>query len=224
MMNKKNNSRAGFTLIEIMIAIVLFSIMVAIGVGGLTVAIRSQRQAAALLGAQSNVSLAVEQMAREVRTGYLFCHLPGDYQDIDTTCEPCTITASSYKDPAAHGAIQTGPDKGYLPVWTCSALDFYNSDTDHVIYSLQNGMLMRQDNNEDGGAAEAITNSNVTVKYFNVVLFGNTEGDNWNPRITVSLGITPSSSDPAIQDSVLNLQTTISARTIDCTLGSPPNC
>jgi prepilin-type N-terminal cleavage/methylation domain-containing protein len=221
------NSRHAFTLIETIIAIGLFSILVAIGVGGFTTALRSQREAGALLGAQSNVSAAVEQMAREIRTGYLFCHVPGDNSsdNISPACQPCNITYSTYADPNAPVVLNSNPaGNSDLPIWTCNALQFYNSNSAKVTYYVDNGMLMRQDSSENNDTPEAITNGNVTIKYFDVTMFGNTEGDNWTPRITVALGIAPSSTDPTLQNNILNLQTTISARLIDCTTGSPPQC
>ncbi len=63
----------GFTLIELLVAIGLFAVVTSIAIGGFANALRSQRQAAALLSANSNVSLAIEQMGREMRTGYDFC-------------------------------------------------------------------------------------------------------------------------------------------------------
>ncbi len=63
----------GFTLIELLVAIGLFSVVTSIAVGGFTNALRSQRQTAGLLSANSNVSLVIEQMTREIRTGYDFC-------------------------------------------------------------------------------------------------------------------------------------------------------
>lgn len=62
----------GFTLIELLIAVSLFSIAVAISVGGFVRALRTQRQLIALISANSSASLAIEQMARAIRTGYSF--------------------------------------------------------------------------------------------------------------------------------------------------------
>ena len=63
----------GFTMAELLVAIGLFSVVVAIAAGGFVNALRAQSQAAALIAANSNVSLALEQMAREIRTGFEFC-------------------------------------------------------------------------------------------------------------------------------------------------------
>ena len=63
----------GFTLIEIIISLSVFIIVVTIAVGGFVGALRSQRQGAALISPNNNVSLALEQMTREIRTGRNFC-------------------------------------------------------------------------------------------------------------------------------------------------------
>ncbi len=67
-----SSSRA-FTLVELLIAIGLFSVVITIAMGGFVRALRSQRQVVALISANSNVSLVMEQMSREMRTGYYFC-------------------------------------------------------------------------------------------------------------------------------------------------------
>lgn len=72
------SSRRGFTLIELLVAVSLFSIAVAIAAGGFVRALRTQRQLIALISANSSASLAIEQMSREIRTGYDFnCVAPG---------------------------------------------------------------------------------------------------------------------------------------------------
>lgn len=65
--------RHGFVLIELIIAIGVFLVITTIAVGGFARALRTIRQNAALVAASGNTSLAMEQMAREMRTGYDFC-------------------------------------------------------------------------------------------------------------------------------------------------------
>jgi prepilin-type N-terminal cleavage/methylation domain-containing protein len=67
----KNNK--GFTMVELLVAIASFVIIISIAVGGFSGALRSQRQSIALLNANYNSSLVLEQMAREIRTGMNFC-------------------------------------------------------------------------------------------------------------------------------------------------------
>lgn len=201
--------KSGFTLVELLVAIALFSIVVTIASSGFVNALRTQRQVASLISTQSNVTLVLEQMAREVRTGYLFCHdLNSTNPNNDTLNSDycgCTVAASG--------------------VWTCDALDYYNAQAAHVNYSLQGGSLMKSDSSADNTTAQSITGGDVSVKYLHFILFGNLEGDHWTPRITISIGVAPSSTDSAVSGDILNLQTTVSAREIDCdTSVTPSNC
>jgi len=60
-------------MVELLVAIASFVIIISIAVGGFSGALRSQRQSIALLNANYNSSLVLEQMAREIRTGTNFC-------------------------------------------------------------------------------------------------------------------------------------------------------
>ena len=192
-----------------LVTVGLFTIVITIAIGGFTNAIRTQRQVSSLISTESNVSLALEQMSREIRTGYLFCHDPGDStyssrcNDSNNTSTPtCTVDNSSS-----------------TPVWTCPSIDFYDSEGNHINYSSADSALTESIN---GGAAQSITGNAVSVKYLQFKLFGQTEGDHWPPRVTVSIGIAPSSTDPAVSNNVFDLETTVSARTIDCVPNTDP--
>ncbi len=82
--------RKGFTLIELLIAVSLFSVAVAIAAGGFVRAPRTQRQLIALISANSSASLAIEQMARAIRTGYAFGCV-----GVGGACEELTFTSAT---------------------------------------------------------------------------------------------------------------------------------
>jgi prepilin-type N-terminal cleavage/methylation domain-containing protein len=88
-MKKINSKKSGFTLIELLIAVSLFAIAVAISAGGFVRALRTQRQLIALISANSSASLAIEQMARAIRTGLDFNCLSGPLG----VCEQLTFTS-----------------------------------------------------------------------------------------------------------------------------------
>lgn len=67
-----DRKRGGFTLVELIISIAVFAVLVAIAMGGLATAMRTQRQTTALIMVNSNIPFALEQMAREMRTGNTF--------------------------------------------------------------------------------------------------------------------------------------------------------
>jgi len=64
----------GFTLIEMMVSLAVFSVVVTISVGALLVLIASNEQLQAEQGVMTNLSFALDSMTREMRTGtHYFC-------------------------------------------------------------------------------------------------------------------------------------------------------
>lgn len=59
----------GFTIIELIVVLSIFSIILATVVGIFVVSLQTQRSAIVLVEAQDNLGLALEQMAREIRMG-----------------------------------------------------------------------------------------------------------------------------------------------------------
>jgi prepilin-type N-terminal cleavage/methylation domain-containing protein len=182
------DSRSGFTLVELLVAITLFSVIVSVAVGGFAGMLRTQRQITSLLTADANVGFAIEQMAREIRTGSAFC--------------PAGTSGASLCD-----CSQNDPT-----TLSCRAAAFTDAEGQSLVYKLQGGALMKS---ADGGSTYApLTATNIVIPYFNVLLFGNTPGDHWNPRLTIQIGV--ASKDAALAGQALHLQTTVSARGIDC--------
>ncbi len=62
----------GFTIVELLVAMSLFVVLIGITTGGFIRALRTQRLTVALMAANDNANLTLEQMAREIRTGYNF--------------------------------------------------------------------------------------------------------------------------------------------------------
>ncbi len=166
------DSRNGFTLVELIVAIGIFSTIVAIAAGGFVRALRTQRQTVGLLSANSNASLVIEQMAREIRTGYDFC---------------------------VNGQICLG----------ASELSFRNAAGESITYRLGNEAVERG----VGNVFAPLTASNVSIRYLNFVISGNQPNDGVPPRITVVLGV--SSRELGVAGTVINMQTTVSARVLD---------
>jgi prepilin-type N-terminal cleavage/methylation domain-containing protein len=64
--------RLGFTLVELLIAMAIFTVVTSIATGAFIRALRTQRQLVSFAAANSNLSLVLEQMAREIRVGRNF--------------------------------------------------------------------------------------------------------------------------------------------------------
>jgi prepilin-type N-terminal cleavage/methylation domain-containing protein len=59
----------GFTLIEIMVAVAIFSVVMLIAAGSLLTILNANRKAQALQAAMTNLNFAVDSMVREIRVG-----------------------------------------------------------------------------------------------------------------------------------------------------------
>lgn len=74
MILNKLKKNIGFTLIELMVATTLFTIIMLMGVGSLIVSSNSAKASQKLRTAVDNVNFAMESMSRELRTGsYFYC-------------------------------------------------------------------------------------------------------------------------------------------------------
>lgn len=67
------DSQSGFTLVELLVAMGIFSVLVTIAVGVFVNTARNQRLLIDLIAVNNNAGGVLEQMAREIRTGYRFC-------------------------------------------------------------------------------------------------------------------------------------------------------
>lgn len=67
------HSRRGFTLVELVVAMGVFTVVVSIAVAIFVSAVRNQRLLTELMAVNNNAGGVLEQMAREMRTGYRFC-------------------------------------------------------------------------------------------------------------------------------------------------------
>jgi len=197
------HDKRGFTLIEMLVALSLFVTVITIAVTSFITALRSQRQLAALLAANNNMSLTLEQMAREIRTGYNFCRqgYDGCFQGIDPTPSGC-----------GSGGPSTIP-----ATLTSNELHFVNAETEVIRYylDLAGETMMRSVASSRTGpeTIEAVTSDNVRVRFLEFTVWGGASFDCWPPRVTIVVGV--SSNDPTFQDVITYLQTTITARQID---------
>ena len=72
MKDRKLKSLTGFTIVELLVAMSLFLILVAVATGTFIQTLRTQRVITELTAANDNATQTIEQMAREVRTGFGF--------------------------------------------------------------------------------------------------------------------------------------------------------
>lgn len=120
-------AREGFTLLELLIGMGMFVIIATIAVGGFAHTLKTQRQAAGLIAVNSSMSLTIEQMIREVRTGYDFCvrgqDCLGESELSFRNAENNVVTYCLHD-----GAIRRGTGGG-----VCGGSGFRNITASHVL-------------------------------------------------------------------------------------------
>ena len=68
--DKKKLDTRGFSLVELMVSLSVFSIVMVVSVGTLLIMIDINAKAQALYSSMTNLSFALDSMTREIRTGY----------------------------------------------------------------------------------------------------------------------------------------------------------
>jgi prepilin-type N-terminal cleavage/methylation domain-containing protein len=107
-MVNKNKKTRGFTLPELLVSMGLFLIVVSIVAGAFVQSLRTQRASVELIAVNDNVSLILEQIAREIRTGIGFSSLvPTELRFTNYKNEPVV-----YRHGAEKGAIEKSVDGG----------------------------------------------------------------------------------------------------------------
>ncbi|MBI2406064.1 MAG: prepilin-type N-terminal cleavage/methylation domain-containing protein [Candidatus Harrisonbacteria bacterium] len=104
----------GFTIVELLVAVGLFLIVLAIASGAFVQALRSQRATLRLMAANDAASSALEQMTREIRVGRDFA-LAGQSELRFTNSAGAEVT---YRLLNARVLKRVGPSGAFLPITT----------------------------------------------------------------------------------------------------------
>jgi prepilin-type N-terminal cleavage/methylation domain-containing protein len=70
---KRGFSNKGFTMVELIVAMAVFIVLLTVAVGTFVKIMRTQRGLIDRMAVNSNTGLVLEQIVREIRTGYFFC-------------------------------------------------------------------------------------------------------------------------------------------------------
>jgi len=225
---KSIRKTAGFTLIEMIVSLALFSVVVTISVGSLLILIASNRQLQDEQAVLANLSFALDSMTREIRTGSAYVC----FSRSNLTYGPSNPSPSN---PAPHNN----------PFKLNHNLDFVFSDSDvndcpdgrdgdaihsisfveggdSITGSLNDRIIYFHDANESAlyrrigsDAPQRITSSGVDIVDADFFVTGSTglnAGENTQPSVTIYLeaqvaGVTNPKTYP--------VQTTVVQRTLD---------
>ncbi len=189
----KNENRflAGFTLVEMITAVAIFSMVMIIAMGALLAVINANKQNQAIQTAINNLSLAMEMMSREIRVGYSYhCGEEG------TITEP--LDCEEGDDYIAFEAFDGDP---------------VNPD-DQIVFKLEGTRIKRSD--DGSGTFLFLTAPVVVLEELKFYVAGSSSSDDIQPRVLISAsGYVDLGSIGERGKSYFNLQTTASQRIID---------
>lgn len=195
-MNKKIKNRKkqrGFTLIEMLISISLFTIVVTIAFGALMTIMSASNKAKTIKIVVNNLNLAIESMSREIRTGSYY---------------NCITASNTYEFGDGEGEEDCDLKEGNVLVFKAE-----NGDTVAYYLNISTKQIMVYRKPSDGsGTRNSLTGDDVEVEKLQLAVKGTEKGDNIQPRVLLVLKGAIRQVNVA---SEFNIQTTISQRKIE---------
>lgn len=166
-------SKYGFTVIELMVAMSMFLVLIGVATGTFLETLRMQKVITELTAANNNATQAIEQISREIRTGFNFQESTKDI-----------LKFVNYKSELVWYKLGTSNDS-----------DVCDQTGDAV------GCLLKS--NDGGSTWSAITAPEVKVKRFDVIVAGAEGTDLFPPRVTLVISIAgPKNIDVNLQTTI----------------------
>lgn len=165
---KRGRAQAGFTLVELIVAVGLFAIVMVVCVGALLSLVNANRKAQALQSVINNVNIALDGMVRSARMGSGYHGAGGD----------ASCGGADYTTP--HDCATGGTVFAFEPYGNTSADQPW-------VYSFQqdsNG-VGRIYKSENGGTPIAITAPEVSIDDVEFYVVGTTAGDSTQPKVVI---------------------------------------
>ncbi|PIR69664.1 MAG: hypothetical protein COU47_02040 [Candidatus Niyogibacteria bacterium CG10_big_fil_rev_8_21_14_0_10_46_36] len=149
--------KEGFTLIEMIVAIGVFSIAMLLSVSSILSISAAQKRAIAIQNIQDNIRFALETMSKESRLGYSY-HCGVSIDEVTTTPRDCGAGGPSFT--------------------------FFNSRGEVVSYQLRNGQIERW--SEIDAQFFPVTSQNISIDRLTFYVLGSGVGDNLQPRVIIA--------------------------------------
>lgn len=203
MLNARAQLQRGFTLIEIMVSVTIFSIVMVISMGALLSISAADKKAETLKTVMSNLNFAVDSMSRSIRTGTVYdC---GSGPSVDC--------------PDGSGQLSFIPVDGGSMTYK---LETSKTTCAQSVSLASGGCIMRSIN---GAAYQSITSPEVVITALKFYLIGSSPTDVIQSKVIMSVsGFIKVSGNPTSladctatpsQCSVFNLQTSVTQRLYD---------
>lgn len=216
------NKQSGFTLIEMIVSLGVFSVVVTTAVGAMLILISTNQQLQSEQSVMTNLAFALDTMTREIRTGYnYYCESQPDNSGNNNI-----FNDSNNHENIVGTSVQDCPLGRSPSTHDLQGVSFYeggNSITGtggarRIIYFFDatdpdNKTIMRRVGNEE---AQSIVSSGLSIVNAEFVVTGSesneSTGDVEQPTVTVYIEA-QDRNDPSAK--TYYLQTTVTQRTLD---------
>ncbi|MFH1233129.1 MAG: DUF4367 domain-containing protein [Patescibacteria group bacterium] len=183
---KFNFLQKGTTLLEIIVAIGIFSMIILSATGIFQLVVEGQRNAIAAQNIQENIRYAMETISREIRMAQA---------SSDNACQ----TAFGF----------SGNNKIYNTNSNNNVLYFKNKDGECILYSIENNQLIKAKGSLSNSIA--LTSSKIKINNLKFVITDNSVGNNSiQSRVTMALDI--EYIGKKMHKQLMQIQTTVSSR------------
>ncbi len=197
MMNKVNKQQAGFTLVEMMVSVAIFTIIMTIGIGALVSMLDKYKYSQETKQVSDSLNFVLEGMTREIRLGYNYC-----------------IEGSSPQEGGCDGSVEMTSNG------TKDLISFEASDNrGYMVYGIKNGALYRKVYPIEGDTyGEAVTEMLTDIQSIHVtkarfqVLYAEDSEDQRQPLVWFQIVASPKSSE---QEKEYTIQSLVSQRVLD---------
>ena len=191
---KIKTSIRGFTLIELMVAVSVFSMVMMISMGSILSVLDANRKSQANRTVMDNLNASLESMTREIRFGHNY-YCGSNNLSSNTSLVDCAISDGS---PA--GTFSFTASSGY-----------------QVIYLYSSGKIVKNVYDAGGlpvsGLSGDVTSSDIIIDKLTFRVSGSSSSDLQQPRVTIA--IKGHSGAKTNLQSTFSVQTTISQRIFD---------
>jgi len=210
--------QSGFTLIEMIVALGVFSFVITIAIGALLMLVSASRQLQGEQAVMTNLSFALDSMTREIRTGtYYYCDSQSSASGSSNIFNPNnnvdTLLGDSYQD-CANGNQSSYQ---YHGIAFKEGGDSITGANDHILYYFDRGTgsIYRR---VGGGPPQSIVASGIYIKNAEFTVTGSKKlsfggaSSQDQPAVTIFIEAAESNSPTAKS---YYLETTITQRTLD---------
>ncbi len=195
----KNPTQSGFSLVEILVSLSLFTVVAVVSVGSLLVLIEANGKAQTLKSGMDNLSFALDSMTRNIRTGYTYHCRQGNMTTLPNTTNNCTSNTNPGES-LAYTDGETGDRVGYR-------LGTDATTGNGVVERCIGGSCSNNDN------WVALTAAEVDVQNLAFTVKGTSDTDEVQPTVMIWIsGVTGDFSDT---QSDFSIQTTVTQRLLD---------